>query len=404
MRILTGVNMASKDLVLVHTSTDRLVRVPLAGITGWEPAAPRHAWITADERIVYLATDATPAFRASIAVLRLDAVDWDARTADLRLLQILPLDAAGTPSDLPHLAQVDPRQPIPAWTRPFYTRTTGPAFLPGAPFTYVTHHTDDRVRGFRINDDGTLAPAAVLADRRRTRQIHSVDFNPAGTLGLGTGYDFDLSGVRVMRPDRDTGELTVTHRVELGTPARYGAFTRRATWRDDRFAYTGALQAGPTSRTPPGAEIAGPGVWLIDTAENTAHPVIGAAGHVEDAGVFRAPADVAVANGKLYVAEEDTWDTSPYGDRDGFLSVWDLDDPAKPHFIKRFRPDVELPAEFRDAHTVTATADEDAVFVSSRTGDHLIRIDTGTDKVAKVWSAADGLHAFHGEFAAGRTR
>ncbi|MBG0564653.1 hypothetical protein [Actinoplanes aureus] len=396
--------MTSKDLVLVDCQQDRLVRVPLAGIAGWEPAAPRHAWITSDERTVYLATDAVPPFHASIAVLRLHSVDWDAGTADVRLLQILRLDPAGTPSDMPHLAQVDPRQPIMPWSRPFHTQTNGPAFLPHSPFTYVTHCTDDRIRGFRIDADGTLTPAIVYSERRLTRQTHGIDFNPAGTLGLGVGYDYDLSEVRVYRPDRGTGDVRVTHTIRLGTATRYGSFAHAATWLDDRYAYVGAMQAGPTSRTPLGAEIVGPSVWLIDTHENTGQLVIPPTAQVEGAGMFRSPSDVAIANGKLYVAEEDAWTGRPCRPDDGFVSIWDLSDPGKPHFIKRFRPDQELPADFRDAHTTTATADEESVFVSSFASDHLIRIDTGTDKIAKVYTAADGLSTFHGEFAAGRNR
>jgi hypothetical protein len=48
--------------------------------------------------------------------------------------------------------------------------------------------------------------------------------------------------------------------------------------------------------------------------------------------------------------------------------------------------------------------DEESVFVSSWVSDHLVRIATSTDEVAKVYSAEDGLHMFHGEFAAGRNR
>ena len=113
--------------------------------------------------------------------------------------------------------------------------------------------------------------------------------------------------------------------------------------------------------------------------------------------------------GKLYVAEEDSWSAVPgmpgmpasYG-RDGFVSIWDISDPAKPFFIKRLRPGHELPSDFRNAHTITATFDRDSVFVSSFVSDYLVRIDTTTDTVAKVYSAADGLAMFHGEFAVGR--
>jgi hypothetical protein len=94
---------------------------------------------------------------------------------------------------------------------------------------------------------------------------------------------------------------------------------------------------------------------------------------------------------------------SMYGN-DGYISVWDIADRAHPQFIKRLRPGQELPADFRNAHTATAMHDEDSVFVSSFVSDYLIRIDTQTDDVAKVYSAADGLSMFHGEFAAGRNR
>ena len=90
-----------------------------------------------------------------------------------------------------------------------------------------------------------------------------------------------------------------------------------------------------------------------------------------------------------------------YG-HDGFVSVWDISDRDKPKFIKRLRPGHELPDDFRNAHTATAMFDEDSVFVSSFVSNHLIRLETTNDKVAKVYSADDGLDMFHGEFAAGR--
>ena len=124
--------------------------------------------------------------------------------------------------------------------------------------------------------------------------------------------------------------------------------------------------------------------------------------------MYRSPSDVAIANGKLYVAEEDSWTVNPHGHvpygEDGYVSVWDIGDRDTPRFVKRLQPGRELPADFRNAHTATPTHDERSVFVSSFASDHLIRIDTNTDKVAKVYTAGDGLSMFHGEFAAGRYR
>jgi hypothetical protein len=408
MHILTGVNMMSSELVLVDADNDKMVKVALEKLEGWQPASPQHTWITADEKTVYVSTDAIPPFSAAIVVLHLNGIDWDAGTADVQLRQIVPLDVSGKPSDMPNLAQTDPDQPIMPWTRPLFTQTHGPTFLPHSDFTYVTHYTDDRVRGFKIRQNGTLEERVLYSKRGLTRQTHGVNFNGKGTVGLGVGYDYDINEVRVYNANRHTGEIEVTHTIKLGTDARYGAFAHYAAWLDDRYAYVGAMQVGPTSRTLPGAQIVGPSVWLIDTHQGTAECVIGPTGSPDGAGMFRSPSDLAIAKGKLYAAEEDSWRMRPgmpttYG-KDGFISVWDLRDRRKPRFIKRLRPGAGLPSDFRNAHTAAAMHDEESVFVSSFVSDHLVRIDTSTDKVAKVFSAHDGLHMFHGEFAAGRNR
>jgi hypothetical protein len=407
MHILSGVNMMSQELVLVHAEDDKLVRVPLASIPGVRPASPQHALIMPDEETVYVTTDAIPPYGASIIALHLNSIDWDCGTADAELRQILALDVAGTPSDLPNLIQTDPAQPIMPWTRPRYTQTHAPTLLPGSPFLYAAHYTDDRLRAFAIRRDGTLESRVLYSERPVTRQTHGVSFNASGTIGLGVGYDYDLGELRVLQVDHHTGALQVVRTIPLGTPTEYGAFVHRAAWLDDRFAYLGAMQVAPTSRTLPGDTIVGPSVWLIDTELNTAECVIRPTDSEAGAGMYRPPSDVAVAAGKLYVAEEDSWsvnDEMPtsYG-QDGFISIWDISNHGKPCFIKRLRPGHELPADFRNAHTATAMFDQDSVFISSFVSNHLVRIDTGTDKVAKVYSAADGLDMFHGEFAAGRT-
>jgi hypothetical protein len=420
MHILSGVNMMSQELVLVHAEEDKIARVPISGIPGLSAVSPQHSLIMPDEKTVYITTDALPPFRASIIALSLTSVDWDAGTADVELLQNMPLDVMGTPSDMPNLKQTDDAQPIMPWTRPLFTQTHAPTLLPGGSFLYAAHYTDDRLRGFKIRRDGTLEPRVLYSDRPVTRQTHGVSFNPTGSVGLGVGYDYDIGELRVLEVNHHTGELEVTRTIPLGTPEEYGAFVHRAVWLDNRYAYLGTMQVGPTSRTrpaattsvrhpdpptPAGDKLVGPSVWLIDTKKNTAECVIRPTDSEAGAGMFRPPSDVAVAAGKLYVAEEDSWTPSDlpggYG-KDGYISVWDIANRAKPCFLKRLRPGHELPDDFRNAHTATAMFDEDSVFVSSFVSNHLVRIDTATDKVAKVYTAEDGLDMFHGEFAAGR--
>ena len=406
MHILSGVNMMSQELVLVHSEDDKIVRVALEDIPGWQPASLQHSLIMPDEETVYVTTDAKPPYTASIAALHLNSIDWDAGTAAVELRQILPLDVAGTPSDMPNLVQTDSAQPIMPWTRPLYTQTHAPTLLPQSPFLYTAHYTDDRLRGFKVRQDGTLEARVLYSERAVTRQTHGVSFSPNGRVGLGVGYDYDMGELRVHEVNQYSGALQVTRTIPLGTPAEYGAFVHRATWVNNRFAYLGTMQVAPTSRTLPGSTIIGASVWLIDTKKNTAECVIGPTDSESGAGIYRPPSDVAVAAGKLYVAEEDSWSVDPampssYG-HDGFISIWDISDRDRPCFIKRLRPGHELPSDFRNAHTATAMYDEDSVFVSSFVSNHLVRIDTATDTVAKVYSAADGLDMFHGEFAAGR--
>jgi DNA-binding beta-propeller fold protein YncE len=217
-----------------------------------------------------------------------------------------------------------------------------------------------------------------------------------------------MGTVRVYKPNTQTGEVKVTGEIPLGSANAYGAMAHYAVWLTDRYAYIGTMQQGPTSATKPGSTVIEPSVWLIDVQDMKATRVIGTQ-HGQLPGLLRSPSDVALAHGKLYVAEEDSWGRKPnapasdYG-RDGYVSIWDVSNPAAPKFIKRLAPGQGLPADFRNAHTASATLDGDFVYVSSFISNHLVKIDTATDTVTKVYSMDQGLMMFHGEYAAGRNR
>lgn len=406
--ILSGVNMKGCELVLIHSETDRMAKVSLPTIYGWQPAACQHTAISSDEQTVYLLTDAVPPYTASVVTVHLNHIDWNSGTIDAKVLQTIPLAQPGSPAVMPGVTQVSPHQPIMPWTRPAYTQTHGPTFLPNSKYFYVTHYTDNRVRGFKVAPDGTLTPTAVYSDGDLTRQTHGVNFNSAGTTGLGVGYDYDMGTVRVYKPNTLTGEVKVTGQIQLGDDRFYGAMAHYAVWLDDRYAYVGTMQQNRTSLTRNGSHVIEPSVWLLDTLEMKATRVIGTQ-NGNHPGLLRSPSDVALAHGKLYVAEEDSWGrrpNAPAGDygRDGYVSIWDVSNPAAPKFIKRLSPGQGLPADFRNAHTASAMADGDAVYVSSFISDHLVKIDTATDTVTRVYGMDQGLNMYHGEFAAGRNR
>ncbi|MFC5473623.1 hypothetical protein [Paraherbaspirillum soli] len=401
------------ELILINSDTDEMAKVMLPQLRGWNPATCQHTMIASDEKTAYVTTDAVPPFKAAVVAVKLGMVDWANHMVNAEILQTLELDPSGTRSSFPAVTQTDKNQPIMPWSRPLYTQTHAPTILPHSKFVYLTHYTDDRIRGFEVQPDGKLEQKVLYRDHDLTRQTHGVNFNDAGTVGLGVGYDYDMSDLRVYTPNRETGAIKVTKKIHLGEGKSYGAFAHYAVWLNDRYAYMGTMQKGATSTTPKGFKIIEPSVWLIDVQEGTAKRVIGTAstsGYGTKDGLLRSPSDIAIVGNKMYVAEEDSWGektNAPKGDygRDGYISIWDISKQSQPKLIKRLSPgDGELPADFRNAHTASAMLDGDFVFVSSFISNYLIKIDTKTDKVVKVFSKADGLEMFHGEFAAGRNR
>jgi hypothetical protein len=72
--------------------------------------------------------------------------------------------------------------------------------------------------------------------------------------------------------------------------------------------------------------------------------------------------------------------------------------------LKRFKPGEELPAGFAVAHSLTPTPDHRYLMVASWLSGYVIKIDTLTDEVVKIFGPADGLVMPHGFFGAGNIR
>jgi DNA-binding beta-propeller fold protein YncE len=398
--LYTAVNMGTTELLLMNTETDQLLRVPLAPLSNWPGGMVNHSWVALDGRTVYICTNATASEPSSAVILEVD-IDWEHEAADAVIKKVIMLDPAGSPSHFPEVKQTDLEHPIAAWTHPALLQAHGPTFLPHSPYTYLTNWTDNRIRV--INTDlGQLVDFDPLTFDTKSRQTHGINFNPSGRLGLGTGYFYDQNTIEVYRANRKTGVLSYVHSIKLGLPLAYAAFTHYTAWLDDRFALTGTMQIAPTSLTPARGRILGPSVWLLDAHEGNALRIINTAHNPDEPGIFRSASDVAIAGHKLYVGEEDSLDFE-FGE-DGYVSIFDISDVINPVFLKRLKPGTDLPADFAGGHTMVVTNDEHSVYVSSYVSNHIIKIDTTTDTVAKVFSAADGLDMPHGEFIAGRYR
>jgi len=174
------------------------------------------------------------------------------------------------------------------------------------------------------------------------------------------------------------------------------------SWLDERYAVTATMQFARTSLTPPGKDVIPPSAWIIDAWEGTATQILSATDRVDGEGIFRSASDLTVIGDKLYIAEEDTID-STFGD-DGFISIFDISDRREAKFLKRLKPGEDLPAGYAVAHSLTPTPDHRFLLVASWLSGYVIKIDTQTDTVVKVFGPEDGLVMPHGFFGAGNNR
>ena len=398
--LLSFVDMHTYALVLSDPTTGTKAKLDLKTLPGWPGPVPEHTLLLPDGKKVLVTYIASATEPVGIAVIKINAINWKAGTADVQVLKNLETDKAGSRSTFPPVTQTSPDQYINKkveddWSRPIFAQLHGPTLLPHSRFAYFTMWTDDRIVGVDLEADKLLAPQR-FGDA--SNHLHGVYFNDSGTLGLGVGYFYDESNLSVFRPNRQTGALELLGEIRLGTSDHYAAFIHNAFWLDDRFAVAGSMQFGPTSLTPAKASIIGPSIWLVDTRTMKATKVIGTAKSVDDPGVLRSASWITVANNKLFVGEEDSLDAS-YAN-DGFVSVFDFSNQEYPRFVKRLRPGRELPADYSVAHSLSRSVDGKSVVVESYTSGYVLRIDTGTLATSEIASPKQGFKMPHGAWIA----
>jgi hypothetical protein len=398
--LFTAVNMLDESLILINTETDEIIIKSLIGLPGWPGGRLQHSWVTKDGKTIHVDTDVTDVDPGRVITLNVDKIDWGGGLAELRVTNVVVMDPAGRLSNYPPVMGVDPMLPIAGWVIQPFTMGHGPTFLPSGLFSYFTNWTDNRIRV--LDPSGAFAMTDPISFGKKSRQTHGIHFNASGKLGLGTGYFYDSNAIDVYQVAGKGGRLRHIKSIKLGTNRAYAAFTHYTVWLNNRFALTASMQLGPTSLTPKGARIIGPSVWLLDVRRGSAKMIIGPTADVAGNGIFRSGSDLMVAKNKLYVGESDELDDS-FGD-DGYVSIFDISNVSRPKFIKRLRPGVELPPDFAVAHAMAVTPDQNFVYVSSYATHHIIKIDTATDTVVKVFDRTDGLDMPHGEFIQGNYR
>ena len=307
--VATAIDYHTRMLYLFNYENDKLITVDPQSIPGWPGNVPlQHTVVMPEGNRIYITSDNTAEHASYIIALNVNHIDWHSGVVSLTVDSVLPVDVPNTPSELPFVQPVNPVQAVPNWVIGRGTQIHGPTILPYSDYLYFTEFTSNRVRvvNHKLNQLASVDPIVIPG---YTEQTHGVNFNKSGTVGLGTGYFFDNSVIDVYKSNRETGALETVGQIMLGNEKKHAAFTHFVYWLDERYALTASMQFDKTSLTPSSTNhIIPPSVWLIDSVAGTAKKILDHTDQVNGKGVFRSASDLAVVNGKLYIAEEDTLD------------------------------------------------------------------------------------------------
>ena len=399
--VMVAVDMMEAELILVNVHNDIMLQQCLDCLAGWPGGRPQHVVVSSDAKTIYVTTDASADSAARVVILKVEEYNWNEGFAELKVVKSLLAEDAGTLSTFNTPTQTSDEQPIASWTQPGMTQLHGPTLLPYSKYAYFTQWTDNKIRVINTKTQEFAAVDPIVIEGV-TDNTHGVFFNKSGTLGISTGYYYDNNDIDLFKVNKKTGGLKLKKKIRLGDNNAYAAFTHFNTWLDERYAVTASMQFGATSLTPEGVSIIPPSVWMIDTWEDEAWKILDSTNDEFGSGVLRSASDLTVAAGKLYIAEEDSID-GIYGE-DGFISIYDLSDRNKPIFIKRLKPGVELPADFAVAHGLGVTANQRFIYITSYASRYILKLDTKTDTIVKVYGAEDGLTMPHGGYVSGAIR
>lgn len=401
--VVTAIDYHTRMIYLLNYEEDKIITIDPFFIEDWPADLPlQHTMVLPEGDRFYVTTDNTENHPSYIIALKVNEIDWDNGTAEVLLDSLLPVDVPNTPAELPFVESINNNQAVPNWLLAPSTQIHGPTWLPYSDFVYFTDWTGDKVRviNYKTNEFSDVDPISIPG---YTEQTHGIMFNKSGTLGLGTGYFFDNSVIDLYKANRETGQVEAVKQIMLGNEKQHAAFSHYVFWLDERYAITASMQFDKTSLTPSTTRrIIPPSVWVIDAWEGTATRIIRHTNHVNGHGIFRSASDIAVVGNKLYIAEEDSIDHT-FAD-DGYVSVFDISSRYRPRFIKRFKPGEDFPEGFAVAHTLSPTADNRYLLLASWVSGYIIKIDTLTDTVVKVFGPGDGLVMPHGLYAAGGIR
>ncbi len=411
-------DMMRPVLYLIDPASDKIITVDLSQDPKYPNGSmPLHTLINPEGNNALLSTMSSDTAPATILALKIGKIDWKSGKADVSISNVIRIAEPGTKPIITNIKNhtTNQTQPIIAkmWI-PNNIQIHGPSLHPSGNLAYFTQWTNNMIRVIDLNN-GSLATSDPIQIDNATQWLHGVFFNPSGDKALSPHYFFEGNHLHLFDVNNETGELTNPVEITLGNNTAYAAFPHFVTWINNTHAITSTQQIGPTSFTPNNTKIIGPSVWLINTEnaklnndknsepQSAATMIIAPTNNTSGNGIFKPASDTTIVGDKLYVAEEDSMDEKV--DNQGQVSIWNINNMQNPQLIKRLSPGQGLPENFQLGHTIYSTPDGKFVYVEDWNSGQLVKMDTTTDEIIKVFNKeSSGFIMPHGGFITGKYR
>ena len=359
-----------RALIFIDIATDRVWNLPLSMISGGPlEGQPMHVVLAPDKKRAYVTMGGNQKLPLRLAVLK---IDWVAGSPTATLVKTIEVLAANT-EPIGMMAGMTTMAPA-------MQEGHGPHLTSNGRYILFSELNNNRLRVFNTQTD-EFAGAPITHPTLKTP--HGVYLNRSMTRAMSTQYQLNGNEVSVWKLNQDTGELTFDKAVKMADGPTLCAYTHTAAWLDDDRFYTNCTQEANQGALNTSER----SVWLVDAAKGTAKAVL------KSSDLLEGVSDVAIAHGKLYVAEGNIEKT---GTPPGHVSIWNIKDSLKPAFVKRFSAGKGLPAGYADTHELVVTPDGRFVFAESFRSGYIFKIDAAKDVITNVWSAAEGVSMPHG--------
>ena len=131
--LMIGTDMGHTDFYLFNMDTDQRIKVDLSKDPLWPGGGALHTVVSKDGSKAYLSVMSSDKDPATVLALRINKIDWNAGTADVKIAKVLRVAEPGENPSFLIPTQTDPNQPVTdLWkvTRVYGQQLHGPTIHP----------------------------------------------------------------------------------------------------------------------------------------------------------------------------------------------------------------------------------------------------------------------------------